>query len=79
MIEASTRPGERVWVPFGGTLRECVAARDIAMGEPSAARSVVTAELDMDGRDYITAALRQYNRQGTRPVDPRQGSLFGNR
>lgn len=76
MIEASTRPGERVWVPFGGTLRECIAARDIAMGEPSAARSVVTAELDMDGRDYITAALRQYHRQGTRPVDPRQGSLF---
>jgi hypothetical protein len=76
MIEASTRPGERVWVPFGGTLRECVAARDIAMGEPSAARSVVTAELDMDGRDYITAALRQYHGQGTRPVDPRQRSMF---
>lgn len=77
MIEASTRPGERVWVPFGGTLRECIAARDIAREDPAAARYVIAAELNQDGPDYIAAALRQYRGQGVRPVDPRQASLFG--
>jgi hypothetical protein len=77
MIEASTRPGESVWVPFGGTLRECVAARDIARDDPEAARYVIAAELNQDGPDYIGAALRQYRGQGVRPVDPRQALLFG--
>jgi len=77
MIEASTRPGERVWVPFGGTLRECIAARDIAREDPGAARYVITAELNQDGPDYIGAALRQYHGRGTKPVDPSQTSLFG--
>lgn len=77
MIEASTRPGERVWVPFGGTLRECIAARDIARENPDDARYVITAELNQDGPDYIGAALRQYHGRGTKPVDPSQTSLFG--
>ena len=77
MIEASTRPGERVYVPFGGTLRECIAARDIARDNPEAARYVIAAELNQDGPDYIGAALRQYRGQGVRPVDPRQALLFG--
>jgi hypothetical protein len=77
MIEASTRPGDRVWVPFGGTLRECVAARDIARESAESARYVVTSELNGDGPDYIGAALRQYHGEGTRPVDPRQGRMFG--
>lgn len=77
MIEASTRPGERVWVPFGGTLRECIAARDIARENPDDARYVITAELNQDGPDYIGAALRQYHGHGTKPVDPSQTSLFG--
>jgi hypothetical protein len=77
MIEASTRPGQLVYVPFGGTLRECIAARDIARDDPAAARYVIAAELNQDGPDYIGAALRQYRGQGVRPVDPRQASLFG--
>lgn len=76
MVEASTRPGERVWVPFGGTLRECIAARDIARDDPENGRYVIAAELNQDGPDYIGAALRQYHGQGTRPPDPRQPSLF---
>ena len=76
MIEASTRPGDRVWVPFGGTLRECIAARDIARESAESARYVVTSELNADGPDYIGAALRQYHGEGTRPVDPKQGRLF---
>ena len=76
MVEASTRPGERVWVPFGGTLRECIAARDIARDDPEAARYVIAAELNQDGPDYIGAALRQYNGQGVKRVDPRQGVLW---
>jgi len=77
MIRASTRPGESVWAPFGGTLREAVAAERIARADPSEARLVITAELNQDGRDYIGPALRQLQGLGTRRVDPRQALLFG--
>ena len=77
MIRASTRPGETVWAPFGGTLREAVAAERIARADPSEARRVITAELNQDGVDYIGPALRQLQGLGTQRVDPRQGQLFG--
>jgi hypothetical protein len=77
MIRASTRPGECVWAPFGGTLREAVAAERIARAEPEEARRVITAELNQDGVDYIGPALRQMQGLGTRRVDPRQALLFG--
>jgi hypothetical protein len=77
MIRASTRPGESVWAPFGGTLREAVAAERIARADPAEARRVITAELNQDGVDYIGPALRQLQGLGTRRVDPRQASLFG--
>ena len=77
MIRASTRSGESVWAPFGGTLREAVAAERIARAEPEEARRVITAELNQDGRDYIGPALRQLQGLGTRRVDPRQALLFG--
>lgn len=77
MIRASTRPGETVWAPFGGTLREAVAAERIARTDPSEARRVITAELNQDGVDYIGPALRQMQGLGTRRVDPRQALLFG--
>lgn len=59
MIRASSRPGDTVWAPFGGTLRELVAAERIARAEPSEARRVVTCEINRDGPDYIGAALAQ--------------------
>ncbi len=77
MIRASTRPGEAVWAPFGGTLREAVAVERIARADPSEARRVITAELNQDGVDYIGPALRQMQGLGTQRVDPRQGQLFG--
>lgn len=75
MLRASTRPGDTVWVPFGGTLREVVAAEHIARRDPAEARRVITCELNADGVDYIGPALAQA--EGL-PVaaDPRQGHLF---
>ena len=77
MIRASSRPGESVWAPFGGTLREAVAAERIARADPKEARRVITAELNQDGVDYIGPALRQMQGLGTRRVDPQQVGLFG--
>lgn len=77
MIRASSRPGESVWVPFGGTLREAVAAERIARADRDEARRVITAELNQDGVDYIGPALRQMQGMGTRKVDPQQVGLFG--
>lgn len=75
MLRASTRPGDAVWVPFGGTLREVVAAEHIARRDPAEARRVIACELNADGVDYIGPALAQA--EGL-PVaaDPRQGRLF---
>jgi hypothetical protein len=75
MIRASSRPGDTVWVPFGGTLRELVAAERIARADPGEARRVVTCEINADGRDYIGAALEQV--EGRAGVDKRQVGLFG--
>lgn len=75
MIRASSRPGDTVWAPFGGTLRELVAAERIARAEPGEARRVVTCEINRDGPDYIGAALAQIE---GRPVGRTgQTSLFG--
>ena len=59
MILASSRPGDLVWAPFGGTLRELVAAERMARLDPAEARRVVTCELNQDGKDYIGAPLEQ--------------------
>lgn len=75
MIRASSRPGDTVWVPFGGTLRELVAAERIARADPGEARRVVTCEINADGRDYIGAALEQV--EGRAGVDRRQVQMFG--
>jgi len=76
MIRASSRPGESVWAPFGGTLREAVAAERIARADLNEARRVVTAELNQDGVDYIGPALRQMKGLSAQRPDPRQPSLF---
>ena len=77
MIRASTRPGEAVWAPFGGTCREAIAGKRIARADPEQARRVVTAEIDLDGRDYLGAVCRVLRGEGVRPPDPRQPGLFG--
>ena len=76
MIRASTRPGEAVWAPFGGTCREAVAAQRIARQDPAEARRVVTAELDQDGRSYLDAVCRVLNGAGSAQTDPRQAVLW---
>lgn len=76
MIRASSRPGDTVWAPFGGTIRETVAAEQIARANPDDARQVITSELNQDGVDYLAPAIRQMRGKGTRQADPRQTSLF---
>ncbi len=75
MIRASTRPGDTVWVPFGGTLREMVAAERMARGKPSDARKVISCELNLDGKDYIGPAIAQA--QGLPTQTTNQTGLFG--
>ena len=75
MIRASSRPGGLVWAPFGGTLREMVAAERMARLDPAEARKVVTCELNLDGKDYIGAALEQIGAE-VRPMVGQIG-LFG--
>jgi DNA modification methylase len=75
MLRASSRPGDVVWVPFGGTLRELVAAERMARADPAEARRVVTCELNADGVDYIGAALAQV--QGLPALAAGQVGLFG--
>jgi len=77
MLEASMRPGEVCWVPFGGTCREALAAELIAKANPDEARQVITAELNMDGPDYIGAAIRQITGKGKRTNTEGQAGLFG--
>ena len=76
MTRASTRPGERVWAPFGGTCREAVAVETMARKDPTEARYCVTAEIDEDGRGYLDAVCRQLDGHGIAPPDPRQPALF---
>ena len=75
MIRASTRPGDTVWVPFGGTLREMVAAERMARGKLGEARRVISCELNADGVDYIGPAVAQA--QGLPTQTTGQADLFG--
>jgi len=76
MILASSRPGDTVWAPFGGTIREAVAAEQVARTDPDQARRVITSELNQDGVDYLGPAIRQLQGLGSRPRNPRQRTLF---
>lgn len=75
MIKASSRPQDTVWVPFGGTLREMVAAERIARAKPAEARRVISCELNLDGVDYIGPAIAQA--QGLATTAGAQADLFG--
>jgi hypothetical protein len=76
MIRASTRPGDRVWAPFGGTCREALATKLLNERDPANARECVTAEIDMDGRNYLDAVVRVLEGRGVKPEDPKQPDLF---
>lgn len=54
IIRASSRPGDLVLEPFGGTLRAAVACERLPERE---ARRYVCIEADEDGRGYVPAAL----------------------
>ena len=77
MIRASTRPGERVLVPFGGTCREAVVCEWLARAEPEQARGYDVCELNADGVDYIGPVLAQIRGEDTRRRAPGQTRLFG--
>ena len=76
MIRASTRAGDTVWAPFGGTLREAVAAENIARANKTEARRVITSELNADGVDYIGPGIQQMKGGGTRRLNPKQVSMW---
>jgi len=75
MIRASTRPGDTVWVPFGGTLREMVANERLSRSKQTDARKVISCELNLDGKDYIGPAIAQA--QGLPTQTTNQTGLFG--
>jgi len=56
IIRASSRPGELVLEPYGGTCRAAVACERLPAAE---ARRYVCIEPDEDGRDYLPAILPQ--------------------
>ena len=78
MIRASTRPGERVLIPFGGTNREAVVMEWMARSTPDEARRYDACELNQDpGRDYIGAALAQIRGEDPRAKAAGQVPMFG--
>ena len=76
MIRASTRPGERVLVPFGGTCREAVICEWMARTTPAEARGYDVCELNADGVDYIGPVLAQICGEDTRARAAGQLGLF---
>ena len=73
MIRASSRPGDLVLEPFGGTCRAAVAIERLPSAE---ARGYVCIEPDEDGRDYLGAVLRSLRFDPGEEKDG-QTSLFG--
>jgi DNA modification methylase len=75
MIRASSRPGDRILVPFGGTCREAVVCEWLARSEPEQVREYDVCELNQDGRDYIGPVLAQIRGQSVKAA-PGQLGLF---
>ena len=75
MVQASTRPGDRVLVPFGGTCRIAVYLERLRRMEPEQARFYDTCELNADGKDYLGAVLGRMGEDA--PARAGQLSLFG--
>ena len=66
IIRASSRPGDTVLEPFGGTCRAAFACLDLPESE---ARRYVCIEPDEDGRDYLGAVVKS--------LRERQPTLWG--
>lgn len=79
MILASTRPGDQILVPFGGTNREAVVCEWLARTSPDEARGYDACELNADGKDYIGPVLRQIAGEDMRPTAKNQVSMFAPR
>ncbi len=76
MIRASSRPGDLVLEPFGGTLRAAVAIERFKAAE---ARRYICIEPDEDGRNYIAAALKSLRLDLDDLNTDAQPSLFARR
>jgi site-specific DNA-methyltransferase (adenine-specific) len=57
MVQASTRPGARILIPFGGTCRIATYLERLKRMEPESARYYDCCELNADGKDYLGAVL----------------------
>lgn len=77
MVRASSRPGDLVVAPFGGTCREAVAIERMAREEPAEARRYIVSEMDTDGKDYIGHAVAQIRGDELPGRRGGQLSLFG--
>jgi len=75
-VQASTRPGDRILVPFGGTCRIATYLERLSRMHPEEMRRHDTCELNQDGKDYLGAVL---GRMGEDTGKAGQMSLFGAR
>jgi len=73
----SSRPGDLILEPFGGTCRIAVACEDIAREDAAKARRYVCVEADEDGREYIAAVLADMRGERVRGVSAGQLRMFG--
>ena len=77
IVEASSRPGDLVFEPFGGTCRIAAACEAIGRYEPEKARKYLCCEMDEDGRGYIPAVLASLRGELPRGASAQQTRLFG--
>ena len=75
MVQASTRPGMRVLIPFGGTCRIATYLERLKRNEPENARYYDCCELNADGKDYLGAVLGRMGEDAAAKAG--QLSLFG--
>ena len=75
IIRASSRPGDRILEPFGGTCRAAVTCERLPATD---ARRYVCVEPDEDGRGYVPAVLASLGQGGSLPDEQgAQPSLWG--
>ena len=64
IVRASSRPGDLILEPFGGTCRIAVACEQLARYKPADARRYVCVEMNADGVDYIGPVLKHIQEIG---------------
>jgi hypothetical protein len=75
MVQASTRPGSRILIPFGGTCRIATYLERLIRTEPEQARFYDCCELNADGKDYLGVVLGRMDEAANEKAG--QMSLFG--